>query len=179
MLIVLVLRCCVLLYNKNMLDIKLLREEPEKVKSAIKLKDADPKLVDNFLELDGGWKRITGELDDLRHEQKELSGKEERDIDAAKGIKEKIKVKEAELAELEGERLSTWLKIPNLSSEDTPVGKDEESNKFLRSWGEPRKFSAQGGSPASPKRVEAGASFTCQQKIVRGFTGHELRYVIY
>ena len=141
-----------------MLDIKLIRENPEVVKKAIALKGADPKLVDNFLELDGGWKRITGELDDLRHEQKELSGKEERDIDAAKGIKEKIKVKEAELAELEGERLSTWLKIPNLSSEDTPVGKDEESNKFLRSWGEPRKFSAQGGSPASPKRVEAGAS---------------------
>ncbi|MDP3948492.1 MAG: serine--tRNA ligase [bacterium] len=123
-----------------MLDIKLLREEPEKVKSAIKLKGADPKLVDNFLELDSGWKRITGELDDLRHEQKELSGKEERDIDAAKGIKEKIKVKEAELVGLEGERLSAWLKIPNLSSEDTPVGKGEESNKFLRSWGEPRKF---------------------------------------
>ncbi len=64
-----------------MLDIKLLRENSEVVKKAIALKGADPKLVDNFLELDGGWKRITGELDDLRHEQKELSGKEERDID--------------------------------------------------------------------------------------------------
>ena len=122
-----------------MLDIKLIRENSDVVRKAIALKGADPKLVDNFLELDGGWKRITGELDDLRHEQKELSGKEERDIDAAKGIKEKIKVKEAELAELEGERLSAWLKIPNLSSDDTPVGKNEESNKFLRSWGEPKK----------------------------------------
>ena len=129
-----------------MLDIKLIRENSDVVRKAIALKGADPKLVDNFLELDGGWKRITGELDDLRHEQKELSGKEERDIDAAKGIKEKIKIKETELTGLEGERLSAWLKIPNLSSDDTPVGKDEESNKFLRSWGEPRKFSAQGGS---------------------------------
>jgi len=120
-----------------MLDIKLLREEPEKVKSAIKLKGTDPKLVDNFLELDGGWKRITGELDDLRHEHKELS--EERDIDAAKGVKEKIKIKEAELIGLEEGRLSAWMKIPNLSSDDTPVGKDEDSNKFLRSWGEPKK----------------------------------------
>ncbi len=123
-----------------MLDIKLLRDEPEKVKSAIKLKGADPKLVDNFLELDGGWKRITGELDDLRHEQKELSGKAERDIDAAKGLKEKIKIKEAELAGLEGERISAWMKIPNLSSDDTPIGKGEEENKFLRSWGEIKKF---------------------------------------
>ncbi len=132
-----------MLYHQNMLDIKLLREEPEKVKSAIKLKGVDPKLVDNFLELDGGWKRITGELDDLRHEQKELSGKEERDIDAAKGIKEKIKIKEAELAGLEGERLSAWMKIPNLSSDDTPIGKGEEENKFLRSWGEIKKFDFQ------------------------------------
>ncbi|MDO8664845.1 MAG: serine--tRNA ligase [Candidatus Liptonbacteria bacterium] len=123
-----------------MLDIKLLRENSEVVKKAIALKGADPKLVDNFLELDGGWKRITGELDDLRHEQKKLSGRTKRDIDAAKGLKEKIKIKETELSGLEGERLSAWLKIPNLSSEDTPVGKDEESNKFLRSWGEPRKF---------------------------------------
>ena len=121
-----------------MLDIKILRENPEAVKKAIAPKGADPKLVDNFLELDGGWRRITAELDSLRHEQKELG--EERDIDAAKGIKDKIKIKEAELAGLEGERLSAWLKIPNLSSDDTPVGKDEESNKFLRSWGEPKKY---------------------------------------
>ncbi len=123
-----------------MLDIKLLRENSETVKKAIALKNADPKLVDNFLELDGGWKRITGELDDLRHEQKELSGKDGRDVGAAKGIKEKIKIKETELTGLEGERLSAWMKIPNLSSDDTPVGKGEEENKFLRSWGKPRKF---------------------------------------
>src|SRR3989338_2381356 len=132
------------LYHKKMLDIKLLREEPEKVKSAIKLKGADPKLVDNFLELDGGWRRITAELDGLRGEQRELSN--ERDIDAAKGVKDKIKVKEEELSGLEKERSSAWLKIPNLSSDDTPIGNDESSNKVLRSWGEPRKFSAQGGS---------------------------------
>ena len=126
-----------------MLDIKLLRENSEIVKKAITLKGADPKLVDNFLELDGGWKRITSELDDLRHEQKELSGKEERDIDVAKGLKEKIKIKEAELVGLESERLSAWMKIPNLSSDDTPIGKGEEENKFLRSWGEPRKYDFQ------------------------------------
>ncbi|MEK7547180.1 MAG: serine--tRNA ligase [Patescibacteria group bacterium] len=121
-----------------MLDIKLLREDAEKVKKAIKLKGADPKIVDDFLKLDGGWRKITAELEGLRREQKELA--EERDIDAAKGVKEKIKIKEEELSELEGERLSIWLNIPNLSSEDTPVGENEASNKFLRSWGEPRKF---------------------------------------
>ncbi|MBI4085010.1 MAG: serine--tRNA ligase [Candidatus Liptonbacteria bacterium] len=121
-----------------MLDIKLLREEPEKVKKAIKFKGTDPKLVDGFLKLDSGWRRITADLERLRREQKELS--EERDVDTAKGVKEKIKNKEGELAGIETERLSVWLQIPNLSSDDTPVGPDESANKVLRSWGEPRKF---------------------------------------
>lgn len=124
-----------------MLDIKLLRDEPEKVKKAIKLKGANPKMVDDFLRFDGGWRRVTAELEGLRHEQKELA--EEKDIDAAKGVKEKIKVKEKELLGLESDRLSLWMNIPNLSSSDTPVGLDESSNKFLRSWGEPKKFDFQ------------------------------------
>ncbi|HUX36036.1 MAG TPA: serine--tRNA ligase [Candidatus Paceibacterota bacterium] len=121
-----------------MLDIKLLREEPEKVKKAIKLKGADPKIVDDFLKLDSSWRKITGELENFRREQKELS--EKKNISAAKEVKEKIKIKENELSGLEGERLSIWFGIPNLSSDDTPVGEDESFNKFLRSWGEPRKF---------------------------------------
>ncbi len=144
-----------------MLDIKLLREDADKVKKAIKLKGADPKIVDDFLELDGGWRRVTGELDNLRNEQGELS--RERDIDAAKGVKEKIKLKETELANLEGERLAIWMQIPNLSSDDTPVGPDESSNKFLRSWGEPRKFSAQGGSAS-------GGDFTPKDHLELGET---------
>ncbi len=121
-----------------MLDIKLLREEPEKVKEGILKKGADPKLVDDFLKLDTAWRKITAELDNLRAEQKELSG--ERDLESAKGLKEKIKIKKQEISELEKERLGIWIKIPNLPDDDVPVGPDESGNRVLRTWGEPTKF---------------------------------------
>lgn len=121
-----------------MLDVKLLREEPERVKRGIATKNADPGLVDEFLRLDEAWRRATTELEKLRAEQNELSQK--RAVEVAKANKEKVKVKEKELAELNGERQAVWEKIPNLPSEDTPAGKDETANKVLRKVGEPRKF---------------------------------------
>ncbi|MEK7174111.1 MAG: serine--tRNA ligase [Patescibacteria group bacterium] len=129
-----------------MIDVKLLREEPERVREAVRLKNGDQKLVDEFLAADEPWRALTQEIEALRAEQKVLS--EKRDIKAAKTNKEKIKTKEEELASFEAKRRMIWLRIPNLPSEDTPVGKDEEANKVLRSVGEPRDFSAEGG-PAS------------------------------
>lgn len=137
-----------------MLDIKLLREEPEKVKKAIKLKGFSPELVDSFVKIDVAWRKTTAELENLRREQKELS--DEHDIDAAKGVKEKIKIKEKEISSLEGERLAVWMQIPNLSSDDTPVGPDETHNKVLRSWDGSRKLSAVGGKPKD--HLELGES---------------------
>jgi len=121
-----------------MLDIKLLREEPEKVKQGIASKGADPKLVDEFLRLDEIWRKLTAELENLRHEQKELST--ERDIDAAKAVKEKIKEKEKELGGIEAERRNAWLLLPNIPFEDVPAGKSEEDNRVLREVGEKPKF---------------------------------------
>ena len=122
----------------GMIDVKLLREEPERVREAIRLKNGDQKLVDEFLAADEPWRALTQEIEALRAEQKALS--EKRDINAAKTNKEKIKIKEEDLASLEVKRRMIWLKIPNLPSEDTPPGKGEGENKVLRSVGEPRKF---------------------------------------
>ncbi len=121
-----------------MLDIKLLREEPEKVKKGIVAKNSDPNLVDMFLELDQSWRELTKVLGDMRAEQKKLS--ESRDIEGGKRNKELIKVKESELSDVEKEREIVWAQIPNLPSDDTPRGKNEEENKVLRKWGEPRKL---------------------------------------
>lgn len=121
-----------------MLDVNLLRNDPDRVKKAIAVKNADPGLVDQFLELDRSWRAAILDLEKLRAEQNELSKK--REVDAAKANKEKIKNKEREVAELEEKRRSVWERIPNLPSEDTPVGKDETANKILRQVGEPREF---------------------------------------
>jgi len=121
-----------------MIDVSLLRNEPEKVKKGIAAKKADPALVDTFLELDGKWRKCVAELDALRAKQNELSKK--REVEAAKSNKEEIKKKEEEAATLEKEREEVWGQIPNLPSDDTPIGKSEEDNKVIRSWGKTPKF---------------------------------------
>lgn len=121
-----------------MLDAELLRKEPEKVKKAIATKNADPALVDEFLELDGEWRKLTKDIGEKRAEQKKLS--EKRDIEGGKKNKEEIKLFEEKAAEAEKKREEVWMKIPNLPSKDTPVGKDESANKVLRKKGEPKQF---------------------------------------
>jgi len=121
-----------------MLDVELLRGQPEKVKQGIAAKSADPKLVDEFLKLDEEWRKLTKDIGEKRGEQKKLS--EKRDIEGGKKNKEEIKSLEEKIGGIEKKREEVWLKIPNLPSEDTPVGKDESANKVLRKNGEPKKF---------------------------------------
>ena len=129
-----------------MIDIKLLREDPEKVKKGIAVKKSDPKLVDEFLARDGEWRELVQKMEELRAEQKKISGK--RDVEAGKKNKELIKEVEAKITEVEKAREIAHLKIPNLPSDDTPIGASEKDNRVLRKVGEPRKFSS-GGVSAS------------------------------
>lgn len=121
-----------------MLDIKLLRDEPEKVKKGIAAKKTDPKLVDVFLKLDLEWRTLTKNLEEKRAEQKKLS--EARAIEEGRKNKEEIKALEEKLADVEKEREIVWMQIPNLPSDDTPIGGSEEDNKVIRKHGEPKKF---------------------------------------
>lgn len=121
-----------------MLDINLIRQNPELVKKGISAKNANPKLVDDFLALDGEWRKLTKETDDLRAQQKKLS--DERKIEEAKELKDKIQSLEGDLKKIEKNREEILWQMPNLPSEDTPVGKDESENKVLRQWAEPKQF---------------------------------------
>ncbi len=121
-----------------MLDVRIIRENPEKVKAAIATKNADPALVDQFLALDKDWRDAIGALEEKRAEQKKLGAA--RDIEGAKRVKEEIKGLEEKAGMLEKEREAVWLRIPNLPSEDTPVGKDDSENPEIKKWGEPPQF---------------------------------------
>ncbi|MBI2033901.1 MAG: serine--tRNA ligase [Candidatus Liptonbacteria bacterium] len=122
-----------------MLDVNLIRKEPETVKKGIAAKGADPKLVDRFLKLDEEWRALTTEIDGLRNEQKKLGA--EKKVKEASKIKEKIKAKESRLAEAEKEREAVLLQIPNVPLPSVPVGKSEADNKMLREIGNKPKFS--------------------------------------
>lgn len=121
-----------------MIDVRILREEPDKVKAGIAAKNADPTLVDAFLELDAKWREAVGQVEALRAEKKRLG--EARDIEGGKKNKELTKEADEKVSVLEKEREMIWMKIPNIPANDVPQGKDESENKVLRKWGEPKKF---------------------------------------
>jgi seryl-tRNA synthetase len=122
-----------------MIDIKLLRENPEKVKQACANKQARVD-IDKVIELDKKKRELIQEIETFRSEQKKF-GKDQ--IERAKELKEKIKNLEPELEKVENEFNELFIKIPNLPLDDVIVGKDETENKVLREIGKKPKFDFQ------------------------------------
>lgn len=116
-----------------MLNVELIRKNPEQVKAGIASKNADPSLVDKFLELDKEWRELTKKFDDLRTEQKKL-GKEDK-TEAIK-IKNEIKKIEEKLSELEKLRQEVLYLMPNLPLPSVIIGKIPDENKVLREQGD-------------------------------------------
>ncbi len=121
-----------------MLDINSIRREPEQVKKGIATKKADPKLVDEFLRLDGEWRALMQEVEGLRARQKKAG--EERNIEEARKLKEEIQGKESALKEVESARDGVLRKIPNMPLPDVPVGASDRENVILREVGEKPRF---------------------------------------
>lgn len=121
-----------------MLDINLIRKDPEFVKKGIASKNVNLNLVDDFLSLDNRWREKVKAIDELRAKLNKLS--KERNIEEAKKVKGELKDAEAQLPEVEKQRGETLLKIPNLPLSDVPVGKDENANIVLREVGKKPQF---------------------------------------
>jgi seryl-tRNA synthetase len=120
-----------------MLDIKLIRENPEFFRKATADKQRDPKLVDEVLELDEEKRGLLQKVEALRAERNKL-GKE--DIERGKAIKVELEGLEAELKGLEEKLAATLWKLPNPALPGVPVGKDESENVEIKKWGEMPKF---------------------------------------
>lgn len=134
-----------------MLDIKIIRENPEKVKAALKTRNADyDEYIDSILEIDEKRRKLSTETDNLKAEQNRVTKqipimkKNGENTDAVmaemKEISEKIKADNAVISELEAKQKDTLLRIPNIPSDTTPVGKDDSENVEIRKWGEPSAF---------------------------------------
>ncbi len=128
-----------------MLDVKLIRENPEKVKAGVVKKKIDPKLVDKFLRLDEEWRVKTKALDDLAAEQNAISremGKSQSQdlLSKAQLLKQRIADIEAERDVLSSKRDDILNKLPNLPFDDVPLGKDESENKILREISKKKNF---------------------------------------
>lgn len=121
-----------------MLDIKLLRDNPEKVRQGIASKNVSPSLVNDFLALDKEWRHVVKNIDDLRAEQRKAE--EARNIEKAKSLKEELKTLAGTLKELEKKREVTLRQLPNLPLESVPQGKGESENIVLHEVGEKPMF---------------------------------------
>lgn len=134
-----------------MLDIRLIRENPEKVKAAMKTRNKDmDALVDEILDIDKKVRELTQKADALKAQQNAASKdiprikKEGGDISEImtkmNAIKEEVKVLDAEKAVLAEKQKTMMYEFPNVPSDQTPIGKDDSENVEIRKFGEPRQF---------------------------------------
>ena len=134
-----------------MIDIKLLRENPELVKENIKKKFQDQKLVlvDEVLELDKKSRELTLMCDELRMKRNSISkeignlmaqGKKE-EAESKKQevneINEKLAANEGEENNLKEEIKARMMKIPNIMDKSVPIGKDDSENVENEKFGDP------------------------------------------
>ncbi len=132
-----------------MLDLNLIRNEPDRVKEGLRKRGEDPAIVDEVRELDVKRRKLLQEVENLRAERNRVSKRipkiqdpQEREakIQAMRELGERLKALESRLREAEDrlwERLS-W--IPNLPDPDVPVGEDESQNVVVKEWGDLPQF---------------------------------------
>jgi len=130
-----------------MLDIRLIRENPEAVREAARRKRIAVD-VDRFLDLDRRFRELTAERDTIRAEQRKsgkeiatLSGPEkERRVSEMGELARRLKESEAELAETERLRDELLAQMPNIPAPEVPEGRDDTENVEVRRWGEIPRF---------------------------------------
>ena len=138
-----------------MIDITLVREQPQLVKENIKRKFQEDKikLVDELLDKDREWRNCKDESDNLRGERNKISqainkAKTEKDeklvkklIAQAHDIPQKIKHIEEKPENLLTQIHGLQAAIPNIMSNQVPLGKDASKNKVIKKIGVIPKFS--------------------------------------
>ena len=149
-----------------MLDIALLRRDPEIVRTSARRRGADPGFVDDILRLDAEYRRDLAELERTKAEKNALSATIGRAADkaaAAAELRPQLDALAATIASLEEQArilapdepdspLRALLEgSPNVLDDSVPIGSDEQANVVLRHWGEIREL----GFPAQ-QHVDIG-----------------------
>ncbi len=129
-----------------MLDAKFIAENADLVRTAVRNKPGDPKMVDGLLDHHKIRKAAQQKLDEANHESKKISeqyrqggNKEELGRKGA-ALKDEIRKLESTLRDLDRELTAKLLVIPNVPHESVPVGADAAGNKVEKSWGTRKTF---------------------------------------
>ncbi len=132
---------------KQMLDIKLIRENPELVKTNLE-KRGNPenlKMLEALITLDKQWRQDLTKLNDLRHDRKVCTAeiatlkKAKKDaqtqVEKAKAVDAEITAMEKEVVQLEEKTRSYLMRLPNLLHGTVPFGTSDADNVEAKKWG--------------------------------------------
>ena len=134
-----------------MIDLKVIRENPEAARTSQKVRGEDPALIDQLIAADDARRAALSAFETLRAEQNTLSksvGAAKGDektalLEKAKGLSAQVKAAEATASELAEKSQAILLQIHNLIDPEAPVG-GEEDFKIIEHVGTPRDFAADG-----------------------------------
>jgi seryl-tRNA synthetase len=132
-----------------MLDMRFIRENPDIVEEAMEKRNMESSVA-RFQELDDKRRDLLYEAEQLKHKRNvnsdkigelKRNGEDASDlISEMQEVSARIKELDQKVGEVESELNDLLLAIPNIPHESVPVGTDEEDNKEIRKWGEPRDF---------------------------------------
>lgn len=132
-----------------MLDIKLIREQPELVREALKKRQLNPSMVDEVVACDIRRRKLLVEVENLKSERNTVSRQisqtkdakvREASITAMREVGERITALDEKVRLVDEELNKLVAFIPNIPDEDVPLGKDEKDNPVIRTVGEKPSF---------------------------------------
>jgi seryl-tRNA synthetase len=132
-----------------MLDIRLIRDQPDAVKASLATVGVDPAEIDALLALDAERRAAIHKLETAKAERGAASraigalkdpAEREKAIAATRALGDTIAAAEEEVAALEARFEARMLELPNIPHPDVPVGRDERDNVVVRHVGTPRTF---------------------------------------
>jgi seryl-tRNA synthetase len=132
-----------------MLDLNLIRETPDLVRTALKNRQMDASPVDEVLRLDEKRRALLTQVEALKAERNAVSkeigrskdaAEREKKIAAMREVGDKISALDKEVAEVEAELHAVTSAIPNIPDARTPIGASEDDNVVLRTIGQLPEF---------------------------------------
>jgi seryl-tRNA synthetase len=135
-----------------MLDIKLIREDPDTVRENLARRHEPEKLqlLDHVIYVDKKWRELTQQVNQIRRRRNEVSSqigkimKKGGDASAlrkeASEIPNRLRVLESKLSQYQEDLRSSLMQLPNLLHDSVPYGRDDTENLVVKVWGVPPSY---------------------------------------
>ncbi|WP_461227393.1 serine--tRNA ligase [Lacticaseibacillus suihuaensis] len=133
-----------------MLDIKVLRNDPDWAKTKLAARGVKPAQIDEVLALDAKRRAVIVQTEELKAKRNQVSdqiaakkrNKESADaeIAAMREVGKEIGALDKQLADIEAEQTGILVRLPNFPADDVPMSMDENDAREEYKWGTPRQF---------------------------------------